>query len=390
MYPNLYYAFKDLFGIEIEFLKMFQSFGFFVAIAFLLCAWLFAKELKRKQELNLLSSTPKKVMRGVKPTLKDYLPALIGGFLLGYKLLLIILDYEDFLKDTQGFILSLRGNPVGGILGAGLFYWLRRRDYLKEAKKYPQAQEVTELMQPHEHVGNMTLIAAIAGIAGAKIFNSLEDPARFIQDPIGELFSFSGLTMYGGLIVGSAAVIWYARKNKLTITHVIDACAPGLMMAYAVGRIGCQVAGDGDWGVVNTDPKPGWMAGMPDWLWAYNYPNNVNEDCGGGMCDWSLTPYLNQPVFPTPLYETLMCLFLFAVLWMTRKRITVPGMLFSIFLVFNGIERFLIEMIRQNPRYSWAFDMTQAQVIAVVLVLLGGIGIWWFRKRSKNAGSPAV
>lgn len=382
MYPNLYYAIKDLFLIELDFLKMVQSFGFFVAIAFLLCAWLFAKELKRKQEMGLLSSTSRKIMKGQKPTWKDYLPSLIGGFILGYKLLLIIMDYQDFLQDTQGFILSLRGNPVGGLVGAGIFGYIRYAEFKKEQKKFPQPQEVNELTQPHEHTGNMTLLAAIAGILGAKLFDALEDPARFLEDPIGAIFSFAGLAMYGGLIVGGLAVLWYARKHKLTLVHVMDACAPGLMLAYAVGRIGCHVAGDGDWGIVNLDPKPTWMSGMPDWLWAYNYPNNVNQDCGAPGCDWESTPYLTSPVFPTPLYEFLFCGVLFGILWYFRKKITLPGIMFSSYLIMNGTERMLVEQIRVNKTYSiFGGQITQAEIIAAVLILLGVAGIFWAKRK---------
>lgn len=385
MYPNLYYAFKDLFGIELEFLRMIQSFGFFVAIAFLLCAWVFAKELKRKQDLGLLASTARKVMKGKKPDWKDYLPSLIGGFILGYKLLLIVMDYDDFLKDTQGFILSLRGNPLGGILGSALFAYIRYAEFRKEQKKFPHPQEVNELTQPHEHVGNMTLIAAIAGILGAKVFDALENPSRLIEDPIGTIFSFAGLAMYGGLIFGSLAVLWYARKNKLTLVHVMDACAPGLMLAYAVGRIGCHIAGDGDWGVTNLDPKPGWMSGMPDWLWAYNYPNNVNQDCGAPGCDWESTPYLTSPVFPTPLYEVIACLALFGILWYFRKKINIPGIMFSIYLIMNGVERMLIEQIRVNNKYEiFGGQITQAEIIAAVLILLGIGGILWAKKKKRR------
>ncbi|MCC7303308.1 MAG: prolipoprotein diacylglyceryl transferase [Bacteroidia bacterium] len=383
MYPNLYYAFKDLFGIEIEFLKMVQSFGFFVAVAFLVSAWVFAKELKRKQELGLLTSTSRRVRKGVPPTWKDYLPSLAGGFILGYKLLLIIIDYDDFLNDTQGFILSVRGNPVGGIIGAGLFGYLRYRDWTKEQKKYPQPEEVNELMQPHEHVGSMTLLAAIGGILGAKLFDALEDPGKFVQDPLGVLFSFAGLAMYGGLIVGGLSVLWYAFKNKLNLLHVMDACAPGLMLAYAIGRIGCHVAGDGDWGIVNTAPKPEWMSGLPDWLWSYNYPNNVNGDCGSPFCNWDETPYLLESVFPTPLYEVLMCMALFGVLWVLRKRLLIPGLMFSVYLILNGAERFAIEQIRINITYSiMGTQVTQAEIIAVVLILLGIFGIYWSKKKA--------
>jgi phosphatidylglycerol---prolipoprotein diacylglyceryl transferase len=383
MYPNLYYAFKDLFGVEIPFLQMFQSFGFFVMLAFLSAAWCFAKELKRKQDEGFLQSTAKKVLKGKKPDLKDYLPSVIGGFLAGYKLVYIAMNFQDFLGNTQGFILSQDGNWLGGLLGAGIFGWLRYSDYQKEKKEFPTPQMVNVITQPHEHVGNMTLYAAIFGLLGAKLFDILEHPSSLADDFWGTVFSFSGLTMYGGLILGSTAVLMYARKQKLDLRHVIDACAPGLMLAYGVGRIGCQVAGDGDWGIVNAAPKPDWMNAFPDWMWSYSYPHNVNEV--GVMIDGCVGKYctvLPEPVYPTPLYEAIACILLFVVLWSVRKRVIVPGVLFCIYLIMNGVERFFIEKIRVNDVYNLAgISFTQAELIAVLLMIAGIVGIFFFRKK---------
>lgn len=386
MYPNLYYAFKDLFGIEAPFLQMFQSFGFFVMLAFLAAAWFFAKELKRKQDEGLLHSTAKKVLKGKKPGVKDYLPSVIGGFLAGYKLVYIASNFNDFLGNTQGFILSLDGSWLGGFLGAAVFGWLRYSDYKKEKKEFPQPQTVNVITQPHEHVGNMTLYAAIFGLIGAKLFDILEHPSLLAEDFWGTLFSFSGLTMYGGLILGSTAVLIYAHRQKLDLRHVIDACAPALMLAYGVGRIGCQVAGDGDWGIVNTAPKPSWLSAFPDWMWSYSYPHNVNEvgvvleGCTGKYCT-----VLPEPVFPTPFYEASLCIMLFVVLWSVRKKFIVPGVFFCVYLTLNGIERFFIEKIRVNDQYHFAgITFTQAELIALLLVLAGTTGIIYFKRRKKT------
>ncbi len=204
-----------------------------------------------------------------------------------------------------------------------------------------------------------------------------------MKDPIDAMLSFSGLTMYGGLILASISLIYYGYKNKITITHMIDASAPALMIAYAVGRIGCQVSGDGDWGIDNTAPKPGWLSWAPDWVWSYDYPNNVNSD-GVPLADCFSDKYcthLVPSVFPTPFYETLMCLVLFFVLWYLRKRINIPGVLFSVYLIFNGAERFLIEKIRiNNPITIGSVEFTQAELISSMLFLIGVIGIWYFRK----------
>jgi phosphatidylglycerol:prolipoprotein diacylglycerol transferase len=201
----------------------------------------------------------------------------------------------------------------------------------------------------------------------------------------------SGLTMYGGLIVAGFMVIRYFKKNGMAVLPSMDSAAPGLMLAYGIGRLGCQVAGDGDWGIANTAAKPGWI---PQWLWSYDYPNNVNAVLGphrGGYVGEAMTSgtifpgygtHLVPGVYPTPLYEVMMCLLLFAVLWWLRKRITLPGILFCVYLIFNGVERFLIEQIRVNNLFlgNW----TQAELIALGLILLGVGGMLWLRKQHTN------
>jgi len=388
MYPNLYYLFKDLFGIELGFLQIFQSFGVMVAISFLLAAYFFSKELLRKENEGLISSTDRKYLKGEAPKTSDIFFSALFGFVLFYKLVYILFNFSAFTGDTQGFILSLEGNFPGGVAGAALLAWMRYRE-LKKAQ-LPKPEMTIEKTHPYQHVPNMTLIAAVAGILGAKIFHNLENLDEFIKDPIGSLVSFSGLTMYGGLIVASFSVCYYASKNGIKIPHLIDACAPSLMLAYGTGRLGCQISGDGDWGIENISGKPSWFI-LPDWAWGYTYPHNVNSvgipitGCEGKYC-----AVLPNPVYPTPLYEAMICILLFFALWSVRKRFTTPGMLFSIYLILNGVERFFIEKIRVNNTYNiFGKHITQAEIIAVVLIVLGITGILYFRKlHKKNAAQP--
>lgn len=385
MYPNLYYLFKDLFGIELGFLQIFQSFGVMVAISFLLAAYFFSKELERKEKEGLISSGDKKYLKGEAPKTSDIVFSAFFGFVLFYKLIYIIFNFSDFTGDTQGFILSLEGNFMGGIGGAAILGWMRYRELKKEQLDKPVM--VIEKTHPYQHVPNMTLIAAVAGILGAKIFHNLENLDEFMRDPIGSLVSFSGLTMYGGLIMASFSVCYYANKNGIKITHLIDACAPALMLSYGTGRIGCHISGDGDWGIENFSEKPSWFF-LPDWAWGYTYPNNVNSvgvplaDCQGKYCS-----VLENPVFPTPLYEAMACIALFFLLWSVRKRFTTPGVMFSVYLILNGVERFFIEKIRVNNTFNiFGKHVTQAEIIAVVLIILGIAGILYFRKlHRKNA-----
>jgi prolipoprotein diacylglyceryltransferase len=385
MYPSLYYAVKDLFGLNLPFLKMFQSFGFFVALAFMAAAYVWTKELKRKEGQGLLKNTSRKFLKGQKATTNELIGSAVFGFIFGYKLLYIALNFTAFTENTQGFILSFEGNFIGGIAGAIISAYMKYRE--KEKEKLDTPIWVEETLKPHQLVGNMTIVAAVAGLIGAKIFHNLENWGDFVEDPIGSIFSFSGLTMYGGLICGSISVIYYAHKNGIPTVHLVDSSAPAIMLGYAVGRIGCQVAGDGDWGIANTAPKPNWLSWAPDWMWSYDYAHNVNsegvlmENCVDDRYCYHLVP----SVFPTPFYEIVMCLILFFVLWSVRKRITIPGVMFSFYLILNGMERFTIEKIRVNTLYHIGdFSFTQAQLISSILFILGVVGVIYFRNKHKK------
>jgi len=238
-----------------------------------------------------------------------------------------------------------------------------------------------EIVYPHQIVADIMLIAAITGVIGARVFSILEYPDEFIYAPIETLFSFSGLTFYGGLIFGSIAVVIYTRKKGIITIHLLDASAPALMLAYAVGRIGCQLAGDGDWGIDNLSPKPEWMSFLPDWFWAYSYPGNVLNEGVPFASNDIYCHVLQNPVFPTPLYETIMCSILFIFLWAIRKQIHTAGLMFSIYLMLNGIERFFIEKIRIDSEYHiFHIHFKQATFISVFIFLAGlflaGISLW--------------
>ena len=368
MYPNLYYAFKDIFGIELSGLKLINSFGFFVALCFIISAWALTLELRRKQQQGLFSYTEEKIVIGAPASMMDLILNFLLGFVFGYKIIGAF-TIPDALNDPQAFILSSKGNLWFGIL-VGLFF-AGLKWYEKHKQQLEKPEERMVRIWPHDRVGDLLIYAAGFGFLGAKIFHNLENWNDFAKDPIGALLSFSGLTFYGGLICAGAAIMLYARKIKLPIVHLVDAFAPILMLGYAIGRIGCQVSGDGDWGIPNLNPKP--LSWMPDWLWAYQYPHNV---VGEGMPIPGCTgPYCNQlvpAVYPTALYEVILCSLIFVLLWSIRKKIKIPGQLFGIYLMFNGMERFLIESIRVNTKYeSLPFQPTQAQIISVILLIAG-------------------
>lgn len=374
MYPNLYYAFKDLFGVDWKFLRFVNSFGFFVAIAFIIAAVLLAAELRRKSKQGLFQPTEIQVMVGQPATLTEILLNFLLGFLLGYKIVALFIMKSTATEDPQAFIFSTLGSwPAGillGLLFAGLKWWDKHKQKLAKPEKR------TIRIWPHDRVGEITIIALVFGLVGAKIFDIFENWSGFVKDPSSYLFSPSGLTWYGGLICAALAIWWYAKKHRIGFWYLNDAAAPALMLAYSIGRIGCHVAGDGDWGIRSyLAGKPGFL---PDWLWSYNYPHNVNE-AGIPIPGCTEPKYCNQlefGVYPTALYEVLACFLIFLLIWSLRKRFKVPGTLFAFYLMLNGIERFLVEKIRVNNRLDiFGFHPTQAELISSLLIL-GGLLLW--------------
>lgn len=385
MYPNLYYAFKDIFGIELSGLKLVNSFGFFVALAFIICAWVLTLELRRKQQQGLFVHTEETITIGAPAGITELLLNFLMGFIFGYKIIGAF-TIADALNDPQAFILSGRGNLLVGLLVGAVFLALKWWEKNKQKLDKPETRTIR--IWPQDRVGDIVIYAALFGFLGAKIFHNLENWNDFVKDPVGSLISFSGLTFYGGLICAGVAVSLYAKSKKIKLVHLYDAMATTMMLAYGLGRLGCQIAGDGDWGIPNTHPKPfNWL---PDWMWAYQYPHNVvNEGVPIAGC---FGPYCNQlpvPVYPTPFYEIVACLFLFMVLWLIRKRVKIPGQLFGIYLVFNGVERFFIEKIRVNTKYDFLpFHPTQAELISSLLVLAGIIWILKSKKWFSDSDAP--
>ncbi|MDP6835694.1 MAG: prolipoprotein diacylglyceryl transferase [Candidatus Marinimicrobia bacterium] len=210
-----------------------------------------------------------------------------------------------------------------------------------------------------ELAGDLVFWAAIGGIVGSKIYYMIENHRAFAYDPLGMIFSGSGLVFLGGLAGGMLAVTLLLRKKNLPWLEFADIVAPLLILGYAVGRIGCFMVGD-DYGVASSLP------------WAMTFPKG--------------SPPTTIPVHPTQLYETLAGLGIFALLWNLRTKIQTVGILFSIYLILAGTERFLIEFIRTTNKYL--FGLSGAQLISIILFLTGSYFI--FRFSSKHDQEPAV
>jgi phosphatidylglycerol:prolipoprotein diacylglycerol transferase len=274
---------------------------------------------------------------------------------------------SDVFRAAFGINLPLPIPMFGLMVGVAFFVSLKVAN-----------REVQRLLpaQPPGFMDNVGLVGFIAGIIGARVFHLLEHPREFLEHPLGMIFSRSGFTIFGGLIASVLAGLLYARAKGAPRAPLLDAGAPALMLGYALGRIGCQISGDGDWGIAaDMAAKPEWL---PTWLWAQTYDGNI----AGVLID-------PPGVYPTPLYEVAMGLAAFAVLWNLRKHHHRPGWLFAVYVLLAGIERLLIESIRVNTTYDlFGHAVTQAQIIAVVCIVAGSIGMWLlWRPRAISPGA---
>jgi len=380
MYPDLSYVFHDLLGTPADnWTSIFKVYGLFLVLAVLAAAQIFYLELRRKRGEGLFSPAVETIREGGPASGIELAGAALWGFFLGFKIPYIAMHFPEFQKNAASVLLSFQGVWWAGILGGvgyGLFTWFSRRN----TKSTVRSVEVF----PHDRIGEITMIAALAGVIGAKVFSILEDPTHFLRDPAGALFSGAGLTIYGGLIFGFLAVAVYLRKKQIPLLPPLDAVAPALLVAYGIGRLGCHFSGDGDWGIPSGAAPTGWF--LPDWLWGQSYPRNIiqsgvaMENCVGRYCR-----QLEVPVFPTSVYEAGVVFLLAAVLWSVRKRIKTPGVLFFIYLILNGLERFSIEKIRVNERYEWlGLSFTQAEMIAILLLLIGVGGVLWMNRKRRQ------
>jgi len=204
-------------------------------------------------------------------------------------------------------------------------------------------------------------IAGLAGIAGARLYHVLESPSEFFADPWPLLISRFGFAWFGGFLGGFAALLILGRREKIPTLAFLDASSPAAAVGYAIGRIGCLLSGDGDYGIPTNLP------------WGMSFPNGVVPT--------------TERVHPTPLYEFFVWMLIAYLLWRIGARVLQrkesAGLVFCGYLVLTGIARFLVEIIRLNPRSL--FGMSNAQAASVASVLLGILLYFFFVRRNSDA-----
>ena len=218
------------------------------------------------------------------------------------------------------------------------------------------ARRLREMDRPIDWAYEITFAALIGGVVGARAYYLIEKAGSLHGSFLGNVFSGSGLVWYGGAIGGAIGVIGWMRWRRVLELRMLDMCATALTLGYAIGRIGCQVSGDGDYGIRSSLP------------WAMGYPHGTVPTPPG------------VKVQPTPIYETVtMCLLAYA-LWRLRDRVR-PGVIFGLYLIGSGLERLLVEFVRRNKEVL--VGLTQPQLESLVLIAIGGAWLWVLARRGR-------
>ena len=230
---------------------------------------------------------------------------------------------------------------------AGSFVWL-------ELRRHRYNPEISS---------TIVFAGAVGGLLGARVLFILEEWSSFVRSPWEFIFSGAGFTWYGGVIGGALAATWVVRREGIPWLKAADICAPALALAYGIGRIGCHVSGDGDWGIETAA------------AWGVAYTNAII----GWVNPITGIPYPpGVRVHPTPIYEFIQSLVVFGILWPLRKKGYADGTIFWLYLILSGAARFTVEFWRVNPAVALGF--TEAQWFSLVL-LLAGCFLLYFRKR---------
>jgi prolipoprotein diacylglyceryltransferase len=264
---------------------------------------------------------------------------------------------------------------------------------------YLFTQELKRRKMDERIASQITLICLIGGVGGSKLFSVLENWGDFVRDPFHQLFSPAGLTFYGGFLVATLWIFLYLRAKKIGFLSFADMIAPTVLLAYGIGRIGCQLAGDGDYGIPSRLPwampypqgtaKPSsalyeYFVRYPSERIAWHYDSLTAIPRGIDQLGERITRFDElTTVHPAPVYETLFCIIAFYFIWKNREKLQDQlGKLFAITVVAMGFERLMIEFIRLNPLY-WGLSM--AQWISVAMMIIGGYALIFVFPKQERA-----
>ncbi|HEY4289612.1 MAG TPA: prolipoprotein diacylglyceryl transferase family protein, partial [Puia sp.] len=248
MFPTIGHLFSYLTGLPLHI--PIPTFGFFMLLSFAGAWRTFRSEYRRKEAEGILYPfpPPKPI-----PHL-DRIALFLAAFFIGAKAIYWWINRSYYIGPLPDFLLSLRGSLTGGIIIALitiLTAWFWRRQFAEQTTSKPSLSPAPALLHPYQLMDRLLLFCGIAGFAGAILFAKIE--------------GVSGLNYYGALIAGALTYLYINRKHGIPLPIAADIGSPGMMLAYAIGRLGCHLAGDGDWGIINTTPQPAWLQWTPAW-----------------------------------------------------------------------------------------------------------------------------
>ncbi|MFI5004240.1 MAG: prolipoprotein diacylglyceryl transferase [Solirubrobacterales bacterium] len=218
------------------------------------------------------------------------------------------------------------------------------------------ARRLRELGKPVDWAYEIVFAALAGGLIGARVYFVIQNYHQVEHDLLGSIFSGSGLVWYGGAIGGAIGVLAWMRWRGVLELRMLDMCATALALGYALGRIGCQVSGDGDYGIRSSLP------------WAMGYPHGTVPTPPG------------VTVQPTPIYETLAMGLVAYLLWRLRDRVR-PGVVFALYLLLSGLERFLVEFVRRNSEVFAGLTAPQLESVGLMIV-----GVVWLALMMRGRG----
>jgi phosphatidylglycerol---prolipoprotein diacylglyceryl transferase len=216
------------------------------------------------------------------------------------------------------------------------------------------------------YASSLVVWAAIIGIAGSRVLDILNNLPSYLAHPSTMVFSGSGFDWYGGLVGGILAVYCVSRYYRIPFLMTADMCAPGLAIGQALGRIGCLVSGDGDWGLPSTVP---WAMSFPHAIVGWNSQTvlrlGAHHELVSGF-------FPGVRVHPTPIYEAVLYTAVFALIWYLRNKGFAPGRMLYMYLMLADAARFVVEFWRINPRVF--MGLTEFQLFAIPLMIIGAVG----------------